>query len=191
MSVDQILLQMGYTIVPDHYKEGYYCLRKDGEDDPISLDYEGLKFIWELISSCKPTHVVETGTYHGVTTAIIAKAMENNPDTYIITFDKNSNLTKARKNWEKIKVYPDAVIGEGSRYPFSTIFNVETLDLVIANCADRLKAINNLLPFLKRGGLILLPDSIVIEDFAKIKIGGVVGPVIIPTSRGLSLYQKM
>jgi predicted O-methyltransferase YrrM len=163
--------------------------------DSMTAEAEVLEFIRTLVTTTKPTLVVETGSFLGVSTLWIAEALKINGFGKIISCEFDPVVFEKAK--EKI-----AASGLSEwielRNESSLEMHVEgTIDLFFSDSDMPIREaeVKRFLPQIRPTGIILIHDASshlkVVRDAAfKLESDGLLSCVFLPTPRGLVIAQK-
>lgn len=163
--------------------------------DSMTAEAEVLEFLYTLVTTLKPSLVVETGSFLGVSTLWIAKALKANGFGKIISCEFDPVVfTQAR---EKIDASGLAEWIE-LRNESSLEMQVEgTIDLFFSDSDMPIREaeVKRFLPQIRPTGLILMHDASshlkVVRDAAfKMESEGLLSCIFLPTPRGLVLAQR-
>jgi predicted O-methyltransferase YrrM len=162
--------------------------------DSMTAEAEVLEFLRTLITTLKPSLVVETGSFLGVSTLWIAEGLRANGFGKIISCEYDPVVFAKAK--EKIEASPLA--------PFIELRNKSSLEMKIEGTIDiffsdsdmpiREAEIKHYLPQIRPTGVILMHDAsshlkIVREAAFRLEAEGLISAVFLPTPRGLVLAQ--
>ncbi len=163
--------------------------------DSMTAEAEVLEFLYTLVTTIKPALVVETGSFLGVSTIWIARALKANGLGKIISCEFDSVVfAKAR---EKI-----AASGLSEwielRNESSLEMRVEgTIDLFFSDSDMPIRAaeVKRFLPQISSTGVVLIHDAsshlkVVREAAFELEQEGLLSCVFLPTPRGLVIAQK-
>ena len=163
--------------------------------DSMTAEAEVLEFLRTLITTLKPSIVVETGSFLGVSTLWIAEGLKANGFGKIISCEYDPVVFAKAK--EKIEASTLA--------PFIELRNESSLEMKIDGTIDiffsdsdmpiREAEVKRFLPQIRPTGLILLHDAsshlkTVREAAFHLEAEGLVSAIFLPTPRGLVLAQK-
>jgi predicted O-methyltransferase YrrM len=163
--------------------------------DSMTAEVEVLEFLRTLVTTVKPNLVVETGTFLGVSTLVIAEALRMNGFGRIVSCETDTKVFAAAK--EKI---------EASEFRHLVdLRNESSLEMKIEGMIDlffsdsdmpiREQEVRRYLPQISPFGLILMHDASshlkhVREAALKLEREGLISVVLLPTPRGLVVAQK-
>jgi len=163
--------------------------------DSMTAEAEVLEFLRTLITTLKPTLVVETGSFLGVSTLWIAEGLRANGFGKIISCEYDPIVFA--KAAEKI-----AASGLSDwielRNESSLEMHIEgTIDIFFSDSDMPIREaeVKRFLPQIRPTGLILMHDASshlqIVRDAAfKLESEGLVSAIFLPTPRGLVLAQK-
>jgi predicted O-methyltransferase YrrM len=163
--------------------------------DSMTAEAEVLEFLYTLVTTLKPSLVVETGSFLGVSTLWIAKALKANGFGKIISCEFDPVVFAKAK--EKI-----AASGLGEwielRNESSLEMHVEgNIDLFFSDSDMPIREaeVKRFLPQIRPTGVILMHDASshlkVVRDAAfKMESEGLLSCIFLPTPRGLVLAQR-
>jgi predicted O-methyltransferase YrrM len=163
--------------------------------DSMTAEAEVLEFLYTLVTTLKPSLVVETGSFLGVSTLWIAKALKANGFGKIVSCEFDPVVfAKAR---EKIAASGLAEWIE-LRNESSLEMQVDgTIDLFFSDSDMPIREaeVKRFLPQIRPTGLILMHDASshlkVVRDAAfKMESEGLLSCIFLPTPRGLVLAQR-
>ncbi len=163
--------------------------------DSMTAEVEVLEFLRTLVTTLKPSLIVETGSFLGVSTLWMAEGMRANGFGKIISCEFDPIVFAKAK--EKI-----AASGLSQ---FIELRNESSLDMYVDGPIDilfsdsdmpiRAAEVKRFLPQIRSTGLILMHDASshlkVVRDAAfALEAEGLVSCIFLPTPRGLVLAQK-
>lgn len=163
--------------------------------DSMTAEAEVLEFLRTLITTLKPSLVVETGSFLGVSTLWIAEGLKANGFGKIISCEYDPVVFAKAK--EKIEASPLA--------PWIELRNESSLEMKVDGTIDiffsdsdmpiREAEVKRFLPQIRPTGLILMHDAsshlkTVREAAFHLEAEGLVSAVFLPTPRGLVLAQR-
>ena len=163
--------------------------------DSMTAEAEVLEFLYTLVTTIKPSLVVETGSFLGVSTLWIAKALRANGFGKIIScefdplvFAKAKEKIAASDLWEWIEL----------RNESSLEMHIEgTIDLFFSDSDMPIREaeVKRFLPQIRPTGVVLMHDASshlkVVRDAAlKMESEGLLSCILLPTPRGLVMAQK-
>ncbi|HEY0162827.1 MAG TPA: class I SAM-dependent methyltransferase [Edaphobacter sp.] len=163
--------------------------------DSMTAEAEVLEFLYTLVTTTKPELVVETGSFLGVSTLWIAKALKANGFGKIISCEFDPVVFAKAK--EKIDASGYAEWIE-LRNESSLEMHIEgTIDLFFSDSdlPIRESEVKRFLPQIRPTGLILMHDASshlkTVRDAAfKMESEGLLSCIFLPTPRGLVVAQK-
>jgi len=162
--------------------------------DSMTAEVEVLEFIATLVTTIKPSLVVETGSFLGVSTEWIARGLERNGFGKVISCEYDPVV------YEKAK----ARIEASPLSPWIELRNESSLEMKIEGTIDfffsdsdmpiREAEVKRFLPQINPNGIILMHDASshlkVVRDAAfKMETEGLISIILLPTPRGLVLAQ--
>ena len=163
--------------------------------DSMTAEAEVLEFIRTLVTTIKPTLVVETGSFLGVSTLWIAEGLKANGFGKIISCEFDPVVFEKAK--EKI-----AASGLSEWIELRNESSLEmhidgTIDLFFSDSDMPIREaeVKRFLPQIRPTGIILIHDASshlkVVRDAAfKLESDGLLSCVFLPTPRGLVIAQK-
>jgi predicted O-methyltransferase YrrM len=163
--------------------------------DSMTAEAEVLEFLYTLVTTIKPALVVETGSFLGVSTLWIAKALKANGFGRIISCEFDPVVFA--KAQEKIASSGLADWIE-LRNESSLEMRIEgTIDLFFSDSDMPIREaeVKRFLPQIRPTGIILMHDASshlkVVRDAAvKMESEGLLSCILLPTPRGLVLAQR-
>jgi len=162
--------------------------------DSMTAEVEVLEFIATLVTTIKPSLVVETGSFLGVSTEWIARGLERNGFGKVISCEYDPVV------YEKAK----ARIEASPLSPWIELRNESSLEMKIEGTIDfffsdsdmpiREAEVKRFFPQINPNGIILMHDASshlkVVRDAAfKMETEGLISIILLPTPRGLVLAQ--
>ncbi len=159
-TITEQLVEMSQGIIkqyPEVRDEGKgYSMADDG-----GVELEVGEFLYAMVRILKPLHILETGTYTGISAMYMAQGLKDNnlSNSEFFTCDISQfHLDRARKLWEKVDV---------SNYIFSK--QIESLkveparndyDLMFLDSEPNLRyhELVRFFPYLKEGGYVFIHD---------------------------------
>lgn len=163
--------------------------------DSMTAEAEVLEFIFTLVTTIKPEFVVETGSFLGVSTLWIAKALQRNGFGKIISCEFDPVVFASAK--EKIEA--------SGLQQWIELRNESSLEMKIDGTIDlffsdsdmpiREKEVERFLPQIRSTGVVLIHDASshlkTVRDAAfAMEERGWLSCVFLPTPRGLVIAQK-
>lgn len=163
--------------------------------DSMTAEAEVLEFLYTLVTTIKPELVVETGSFLGVSTLWIAKALRANGFGKIISCEFDPVVFGKAK--EKIAA-SDLAEWIELRNESSLEMQVEgTIDLFFSDSdlPIREAEVKRFLPQIRPTGVILMHDAsshlkLVREAALSMESEGLLSCILLPTPRGLVLAQR-
>lgn len=163
--------------------------------DPMTAEKEVLDLLYALVRALKPRLAVETGTFSGVSSVYIARAMQENGRGRLITCETDPLVYENACNrfrTEGLNAIIDCRLGSSLELEIN-----EQIDLLYCDSELRVRGdevrrfIGNVNPF----GLILMHDAgsrfkVVREAALELEREGLLSVVLISTPRGLVVAQK-
>lgn len=146
--------------VTDTEKKGYEMF------DDGAIERETAEFLWGFVRLLKPKHILETGTYTGISSLYMGQALKENDFGDLVTLEiENTHKLRAEELWNKAGVsgqvrcqliasldYMDSrVIKSDQVFEYDLLF----LD---SEPGLRAKEVIQFFPFLRPGGYILIHD---------------------------------
>lgn len=187
----------GGTLLPEYHRATPECPHPERWHmyDSMTAEAEVLEFLYTLVTTIKPSLVVETGSFLGVSTLWIAKALKANGFGKIISCEFDPLV------FEKAK---EKIVASGLA-EWIELRNESSLEMQIDGTIDlffsdsdmpiREAEVKRFLPQIRPTGLILMHDASshlkVVRDAAfKMESEGLLSCIFLPTPRGLVLAQK-
>lgn len=163
--------------------------------DSMTAEAEVLEFLYTLVTTIKPSLVVETGSFLGVSTLWIAKALRANGFGKIISCEFDPLVFAKAK--EKIAT-SDLSKWIELRNESSLEMHIEgTIDLFFSDSDMPIREaeVKRFLPQIRPTGVVLMHDASshlkVVRDAAlKMESEGLLSCILLPTPRGLVMAQK-
>lgn len=163
--------------------------------DSMTAEVEVLEFLRTVVTTIKPTLVVETGSFVGLSTLWLAEGLKHNGFGKVISCEFDPVIfAKAR----------DRVDASGLA-PWIDLRNDSSLEMEVEGTIDlfysdsdmpvREQEVRRFLPQINPYGLILMHDAsshlkVVREAALKLEREGLISVVLAPTPRGLVIAQK-
>jgi len=187
----------GGALLPEYHRPTLECPHPERWHmyDSMTAEAEVLEFLYTLVTTVKPDLVVETGSFLGVSTLWIAKALKANGFGKIISCEFDPVVfAKAREK-----------IGGSGLAEWIELRNESSLEMRVDGTIDlffsdsdmplREAEVKRFLPQIRPTGLILMHDASshlkVVRDAAlKMEFDGLLSCVLLPTPRGLVLAQR-
>jgi predicted O-methyltransferase YrrM len=184
------------ALLPEYHRPTAECPHPERWHmyDSMTAEVEVLEFLRTLVTTVKPSLVVETGSFLGVSTLWIAEGLRANGFGKIISCEYDPVVFAKAK--EKIEASPLA--------PFIELRNESSLEMKIDGTIDiffsdsdmpiREAEIKRYLPQIRPTGVILTHDAsshlkIVREAAFRLEAEGLISAVFLPTPRGLVIAQ--
>jgi predicted O-methyltransferase YrrM len=187
----------GGALLPEYHRPTPECPHPERWHmyDSMTAEAEVLEFLYTLVTTIKPNLVVETGSFLGVSTLWIAKALKANGFGKIISCEFDPLVFA--KAQEKIAASGLAEWIE-LRNASSLEMRVEgTIDLFFSDSDMPIREaeVKRFLPQIRPTGVILMHDAsshlqIVREAALKMESEGLLSCILLPTPRGLVVAQK-
>ncbi len=187
----------GGDIVPEYHRPTPECPHPERWSmyDSMTAEVEVLEFLRALVTTVKPNLAVETGTFLGVSTLIIAGALRLNGFGRIVSCEFDPKVFAVAKEKIDASEFRDLI---DLRNESSLEMNVEgTIDLFFSDSdmPIREQEVRRYLPQISPFGLILMHDASshlkqVREGALKLEREGLISVVLLPTPRGLVVAQK-
>src|SRR5215467_3633760 len=163
--------------------------------DTMTAEVEVLEFLKCLMTTIKPSLVVETGTFLGVSTVYMAEGLKQNGCGKIITCEPDTEVFAKAK--EKIDSSGFKKWVDYRRESSLEMKVPGTIDVLFSDSMPELreKEVRHFLPQMNPNGLILMHDSsshlkTVREAALRMEQEGLISVVLLPTPRGLVIAQK-
>ncbi|WP_255460634.1 O-methyltransferase [Edaphobacter albus] len=187
----------GGTLLPEYHRPTPECPHPERWHmyDSMTAEAEVLEFLYTLVTTIKPTLVVETGSFLGVSTLWIAKALKANGFGKIISCEFDPLVFAKAK--EKIAASELSEWIE-LRNESSLEMHIEgTIDLFFSDSDMPIREaeVKRFLPQIRPTGVVLMHDASshlkVVRDAAlKMESEGLLSCILLPTPRGLVMAQK-
>ena len=187
----------GGALLPEYHRATPECPHPERWRmfDSMTAEVEVLEFLRTLVTTIKPSLIVETGSFLGVSTLWMAEGMRANGFGKIISCEFDPVVfAKAREKIDAsgLAEYIDL------RNESSLEMKVEgTIDLLFSDSDMPIREaeVKRYLPQMQGTGLILLHDAsshlkVVRNAAFSLEAEGLVSCVFLPTPRGLVLAQK-
>jgi predicted O-methyltransferase YrrM len=185
------------ALVPEYQRPTPECPHPERWSmyDSMTAEVEVLEFLRTVVTTIKPSLVVETGTFLGVSTLWIAEAMRMNGFGRIISCEYDAQVFAAAKEKVDTSEYRDLI----------DLRNESSLEMKVDGAIDlffsdsdlpiREQEVRRYLPQISPFGLILMHDASshlkqVREAALKLEAEGLISVVLLPTPRGLVVAQK-
>jgi predicted O-methyltransferase YrrM len=196
----KIMLQAeraGGALLPEYHRATPECPHPERWHmyDSMTAEAEVLEFLRTLVTTLKPTLIVETGSFLGVSTIWLAEGLRANGFGKIISCEFDPVV------YEKAK----ARIEASGLQEFIELRNESSLAMQVPGTIDlffsdsdvdiRAAEVKRFLPQIRPTGLILMHDAsshmkTVREAAFALEAEGLVSCIFLPTPRGLVLAQK-
>lgn len=190
-------VQRAGQLVPEYHRPTLECPHPDRWSmyDSMTAEVEVLEFLRTLVTTIKPSLVVETGTFMGVSTLWIAEALRLNGFGKIITCEQDAKLFDAARQKFDASELRDLI----------ELRNESSLEMKVDGAIDlffsdsdmpiREQEVRRYLPQISPFGVILMHDASshlkqVREAALNLEREGLVSVVLLPTPRGLVVAQK-
>ena len=190
-------VQRAGQLVPEYHRPTPECPHPDRWSmyDSMTAEVEVLEFLRTLVTTIKPSLVVETGTFMGVSTLWIAEALRLNGFGKIITCEQDAKLFDAARQKFDASELRDLI----------ELRNESSLEMKVDGAIDlffsdsdmpiREREVRRYLPQISPFGVILMHDASshlkqVREAALNLEREGLVSVVLLPTPRGLVVAQK-
>lgn len=190
-------VQRAGQLVPEYHRPTPECPHPDRWSmyDSMTAEVEVLEFLRTLVTTIKPSLVVETGTFMGVSTLWIAEALRLNGFGKIITCEQDAKLFGAARQKFDASELRDLI----------ELRNESSLEMKVDGAIDlffsdsdmpiREREVRRYLPQISPFGVILMHDASshlkqVREAALNLEREGLVSVVLLPTPRGLVVAQK-
>lgn len=186
------------AVLPEYHRPTPECPNPEQWSmyDSMTAEVEVLQFLQTIVTTVKPSLVVETGAFLGVSTLWIAEGLKRNGFGKIITCELDPVVfAKAQEN-----------ITNSGLSEWIDLRNESSLGMKIDNTIDLLfsdsdisvreQEIRHFLPQVNQNGLILIHDAsshlkIVREAALRMHTEGLLSILFLPTPRGLVVAQKL
>jgi predicted O-methyltransferase YrrM len=185
------------ALLPEYHRPTPECQHPERWHmyDSMTAEAEVLEFLYTLVTTVKPELVVETGSFLGVSTLWIAKALRANGFGRIISCEFDPVVFA--KAQEKIAA-SDLAEWIELRNESSLEMRVEgTIDLFFSDSDLPIRAaeVKRFLPQIRPTGIILMHDAsshlkLVREAALSMESEGLLSCILLPTPRGLVLAQR-
>lgn len=166
-------------------------------EDESAVEGEIADFLTAMTRMLKPEYAVETGTYHGVSTAAIAKGLQANGRGMLMSVERETEpLAEARARLDHEGLLPWVGLIAGDSLDFLGAISVP-VDLFFSDSDLPLRGeeIAVILPKLSPRGVMVIHDSspthhIVRRDLDRLAAQGLIDVIHLPTPRGLSIARR-
>jgi predicted O-methyltransferase YrrM len=184
------------ALVPEYHRATPECPHPERWSmvDSMTAEVEVLEFLATLVTTIKPSLVVETGSFLGVSTEWIARGLERNGFGRVISCEFDPVVyQKARARLEASPLKPWMELRNES----SLEMRVDgAIDLLFSDSDMPIREaeVKRFLPQMNPNGIILMHDASshlkVVRDAAlKMEAEGLISVVLLPTPRGLVVAQ--
>jgi predicted O-methyltransferase YrrM len=190
-------VQRAGELVPEYHRPTPECPHPERWSmyDSMTAEVEVLEFLRTLVTTIKPSLVVETGTFMGVSTLWISEALRLNGFGRIISCEYDPKVFATAKEKFDSSEYRDLI---DLRNESSLEMQVEgTIDLFFSDSdiPIREQEVRRYLPQISPFGVILMHDaSSHMKDVRaaalKLEREGLISVVMLPTPRGLIVAQR-
>ena len=163
--------------------------------DSMTAEAEVLEFLRTLVTTLKPSLIVETGSFLGVSTVWMAEGLRENGFGRIVSCEFDPVVfTKAQEKIAASGLAQWIDLRNGSSLEIEVPGQIDLLfsdsDLDI-----REQEVRRFLPQISSNGLILMHDASshqrkVREAALRLEAEGLISAVLLPTPRGLVIAQK-
>ena len=163
--------------------------------DSMTAEAEVLEFLRTLVTTLKPSLIVETGSFLGVSTVWMAEGLRENGFGRIVSCEFDPVVfTKAQEKIASSGLAQWIDLRNGSSLEIEVPGQIDLLfsdsDLDI-----REQEVRRFLPQISSNGLILMHDASshqrkVREAALRLEAEGLISAVLLPTPRGLIIAQK-
>lgn len=189
--------QRGDVLQPEYHRATPECPYPERWKmyDSMTAEVEVLEFLKCLVTTVKPSVIVETGTFMGISTLWLAEGLKQNGFGKVITCEYDPKVfAKAKQR-----------IDESGLGPWIEYRNESSLETKVEGTVDmffsdsdpplREQEVRRFLPQMNPTGLILMHDASshlkTVRDAAlKMEAEGLISVVLLPTPRGLVVAQK-
>src|SRR5271157_4324316 len=189
--------QRAGNLVPEYHRPTPECPHPERWSmyDSMTAEVEVLEFLRTLVTTVKPNLVVETGTFLGVSTLVIAEGLRMNGFGRIVSCEYDPKVFAVAKEKIEAAAFRDLI---DLRNESSLEMKVEgTIDLFFSDSdmPIREEEVRRYLPQISPFGLILMHDASShlkqVRDAAlKLEREGLISVIMLPTPRGLVVAQK-
>lgn len=163
--------------------------------DSMTAEVEVLEFLKTLVTTVKPSLVVETGTFMGVSTVCLAEALKENGFGRVITCEYDpKNYAAAKKRFEETGLSQWIDCRNTSSLEMEVKGQIDLL-FCDSDLALREQEVRRFLPQVNPNGVILMHDAssylkTVREAALRLESEGLISVVLLATPRGLVVAQK-
>lgn len=124
-----------------------------------SVECEVGEFLYAMVRVLKPEHILETGTYKGISAAYMAQGLFDNKFGEITTIEYNRDfIEEAKSLWVKLGLSNFITPIQGLSYSFDPKNTVYDLLLLDSEPEIRFREFERFYPFLKEGGYAFIHD---------------------------------
>lgn len=123
-----------------------------------SVETEVGEFLYGMVKICKPTNILETGTYHGWSSAYMAQALKENGFGHLDTLEYEKEFIELSKDrWSKLGLIPHITVMQQDVRDFTP---THEYDLMFLDTEPGLRfaELVKFYPYLKPGGFVFLHD---------------------------------
>jgi len=187
----------GGALLPEYHRATPECPHPERWHmyDSMTAEAEVLEFLRTLVTTLKPSLIVETGSFLGVSTLWMAEGLAANGFGKIVSCEFDPVVFAEAK--KKIEASPFA--------PYIDLRNESSLEMHVEGPIDilfsdsdpdiRAAEVKRYLPQLRSTGLILIHDAsshlkTVRQAAFELEAEGLISCIFLPTPRGLVLAQK-
>jgi predicted O-methyltransferase YrrM len=189
--------QRAGVLVPEYHRPTPECPHPERWSmfDSMTAEVEVLEFLRTLVTTTKPSLVVETGTFMGVSTLWIAEALRLNGFGRMVTCEYDPAVFATAKEKIEASAFRNLI---DLRNESSLEMKVDGMIDLLFSDSDmpiREQEVRHFLPQVSPFGLILMHDASshlkqVREAALKLEREGLISVVLLPTPRGLVVAQK-
>ena len=163
--------------------------------DTLTAEVEVLEFLTCLVTTLKPSLIVETGSFAGISTLAMAQGLQRNGFGKIISCEFDPKVyAKAKERIDKSGLAQWIDLRNVSSLEMSV---TGTIDLLFSDSDEPIRGqeVRNFLPQMNPHGMILMHDAgthygIVRKAALALEQEGLISLILVPTPRGLVLAQK-
>lgn len=191
-------LKRSGQLVPEYHRPTPECPHPErwNMHDSMTAEVEVLEFLYALVKTAKPSLVVETGTFMGISTLAIAEAMEWNGLGRVVSCEKDPQVFEAEKQKIGASKFRDRIELRNESSLEMTVAGEIDLLFSDSDLESREQEVRRYLPQVSPYGLILMHDSSshlkqVREAALRMEREGLIAIVLLPTPRGLVIGQKL
>jgi predicted O-methyltransferase YrrM len=168
-------------------------------DDLESSDYESMKFLWNLVETSRPQIMIETGSYYGVTAAILGTLFSSHgrPEgSKLHTVEYAPFKKRHIKKNLKLAGSEDGVvihIDDSIKIDWAKALNGQKADFAFIDCEYRDEAAAHAVPHIKKDGFLMVHDWLAYPEFQQgfeklVKKGKLRGHASLPIGRGFGIF---